>query len=181
MFTWDFGDGSVVNTAIADPQTHVFVNTLGNGDPQDFDVSLLAENIYGCTHEEIKTVTVYPDIVAGFDVSDSAGCHPLQVDFTNLTTGGETYIWDFGDGATSNQAGPSHVFTNTGTVDSIYTVKLYTLAPNNTCDDSIFMDIRVHPYIQANFTLPVSLECNPFDVEIFNASVNADTFYWALR
>lgn len=177
-FTWDFGDGTVVNTAAADPQTHVFINTLGTGDPQDFDISLVAENVYGCSSEIIKTVTVYPDIVAGFDVTDSVGCHPLQVDFTNLTTGGSTFVWDFGDGSTSNQPDPIHIFTNTGTIDSIYTVKLYTLAPNNTCDDSIFMDIRVHPYIQANFTLPVSLECNPFDAEIRNASVNADTFYW---
>ncbi len=177
-FTWDFGDGTVVNTATADDQTHIFVNTLGTTAPQDFDVSLIAENAYGCTSEIIKTVTVYPDIVAGFDVSDSVGCHPLQVDFTNLTTGGESYLWDFGDGSTSSLTELSHVFTNTGTIDSVYTVKLYSLAANNTCDDSIFMDIRVHPYLQANFTLPVSLECNPFDAEIINSSVNADTFYW---
>ena len=177
-FTWNFGDGTVVSTALADPQTHVFINNLGTGDPQDFDISLVAENVYGCSSEIIKTVTVYPDIVAGFDVADSVGCHPLQVDFTNLTTGGSTFVWDFGDGSTSNQPDPIHIFTNTGTIDSVYTVKLYTLAPNNTCADSIYMDIRVHPYIQANFTLPVVLECNPFDVEIINASVNADTFYW---
>ncbi|MDF1573935.1 MAG: PKD domain-containing protein [Bacteroidales bacterium] len=177
-FTWDFGDGVLVNTALADPQTHTFVNTLVPPGPQDFNISLTAENHYGCSSEVIKTVRVYPDIVAGFEVSDTAGCHPLQVDFTNLTTGGATYVWDFGDGSTSNLPDPVHVFTNTGTIDSVYTVKLYTLAPNNTCDDSVYLDIRVHPYIQANFTVPVSLGCNPFDVEIFNASVNADTFYW---
>ena len=57
QFSWDFGDGTVIDTALADPQTHTFINT-GFLNPQDFDVSLLAENDYGCTSEVIKTVTV---------------------------------------------------------------------------------------------------------------------------
>jgi len=177
LFTWDFGDGTVITTPLADPQTHVFVNN-DYMNSQDYQVSLIAENSYGCSHEVVKTVTVYPDIIAGFDVTVDEGCHPLQVDFSNLTLGGGTYVWDFGDGSTSNLMDPGHLFTNTGDVDSVYTVKLYSLAPNNTCADSFFMDITVHPYVQANFTVPVSLGCNPFDVEIINASVHGDIFHW---
>lgn len=176
-FRWDFGDGTVVDTLTSDPQTHVFVNT-GFTNPQDFDISLVASNIYGCSSEVIKTVTVYPDIVAGFEASDTVGCHPLQVDFTNLTSGWGSFVWDFGDGATSNLVDPGHLFSNTGTVDSVYTVKLYSLAPNNICADSIFMDIRVHPYIQANFTLAVDQGCTPLDVVLLNASVHGDIFHW---
>ena len=40
------------------------------------------------------------------------------------------------------------------------------------------MDITVHPYIQANFTVPVDEGCNPFDVVINNASVHGDIFHW---
>jgi PKD repeat protein len=176
-FTWDFGDGTTIDTVLADPQTHTFINT-GFINPQDFDVSLLAENDYGCTSEAIKTVTVYPDIVAGFTASDTIGCHPLEVQFTNVTTGGQAFVWDFGDGSTSNDLDPVHSFSNTGSVDSIYTVKLRTLAPNNICADSFYMDITVHPYIQANFTVPVDEGCNPLEVVIHNSSVQGDVFRW---
>ncbi len=176
-FTWDFGDGDVVSTTTMDPQTHVFVNT-GFINPQEFDVSLLAENIYGCSSEAIKTVTVYPDIDAGFIASDTEGCHPFSVDFTNQSSGASTFVWDFGDGSTSNLQDPNHVFSNTGTVDSVYTVKLFSLAPNNICADSFYVDITVHPYVQANFVISSSLDCTPFDVSFTNASINGDTFYW---
>ncbi|MEN8229059.1 MAG: PKD domain-containing protein [Bacteroidota bacterium] len=177
IFTWDFGDGTVITTFDTSPQTHSFVNNdfLTN---QEFQVSLLAENASGCTHEAIKTVTVYPGIESDFIASDTIGCHPLNVNFSNQTTGGQTYVWDFGDGSTSNLQDPDHIFTNTGTVDSVFTVKLLSIAPNNICTDSFFMDITVHPYVQANIIIPDHLGCTPFDVVIENSSINASLFRW---
>ena len=146
--------------------------------PWDYQVSLAAINSFGCTHQALKTLTVYPSIDAVFDASDTAGCHPLEVDFSNLGSGGQQFVWDFGDGSTSNETDPVHRFTNTGTVDSVYTVKLMALAPNNICTDSFFMDIRVHPYLQANFVIPEHLDCTPFETQILNSSVNASIFRW---
>lgn len=176
-YTWDFDDGTVIATLDDGPQTHSFSNT-GFIDNQEFDVSLRVENSFGCTSEIIKTVTVYPGIDSDFGASDTEGCHPLEVDFNNLTIGGETYVWDFGDGSTSNLLDPGHIFSNTGNIDSVYTVRLQAIAPNNICRDSFFMDITVHPYIRANFTIPDDLGCNPFEVTIQNASINGDLFHW---
>lgn len=178
-YSWDFDDGNVITTMDPGPRTHIFING-GFLAERPFDVSLLVENAYGCTSEVIKTVTVYPEINSDFNASDTAGCHPLQVDFTNLSSGGQTFVWDFGDGATSNQLDPDHQFTNTGTVDSVYTVKLLAIAPNNICTDSFFAEITVHPYIQANFTIPDPLGCNPFEVVLENASIHGDLFRWDL-
>jgi PKD repeat protein len=177
-FTWNFGDGTGdMVTTDPGPQLHSFYNT-SYSDPQDFPVSLTATNDFGCSDEIVKIVTVYPAVESEFDVSTQSGCHPLTVDFTNRSLGGSTYVWDFGDGSTSNDSIPSHTFTNTGTVDSIYTVKLMVMAENNACTDSFFMDITVHPYVQANFTISDRLGCTPFDVVIQNASVNGGTYYW---
>lgn len=176
-FTWDFGDGNTLNTATTDPQTHVFVNN-DFVNPADFVVTLVAENASGCTSQKSKTVTVLPGIDALFNASVTEGCHPLDVVFSNQTVGGQNFVWDFGDGSTSNLSDPTHTFTNTGTVDSVYTVRLLALAPNNTCTDSFFVDIRVHPFLQANFTLPEKLNCSPFNVAMENASVNASIFRW---
>ncbi|MFO7669277.1 MAG: PKD domain-containing protein [Bacteroidales bacterium] len=176
-FTWDFGDGTVINTLLPGPQTHTFISTNFT-DAQDFEVRLRAENDYGCTSEIVKRVTVYPNIDAGFLPSGVEGCHPLSIDFTNQTEGGQTFVWDFGDGSTSNLQNPGHIFTNTGIVDSIYTVKLVSLAPNNICSDSFFLNITVHPYLLASFTLPDVLGCAPFEVEISNSSIHASIFRW---
>jgi len=44
----------------------------------------------------------------------------LTVTFTNTTTNGETYLWDFGDGTTSTEANPVHTYAH----DDIFMVTL---------------------------------------------------------
>lgn len=45
----------------------------------------------------------------------------LSVDFTDTSTGALAWWWDFGDGTTSTQQNPTHVYNTTG----VYDVKLY--------------------------------------------------------
>jgi len=56
-----------------------------------------------------------------FDLAPASGSKPLLVDFTPILDGTvTTYAWDFGDGSTSTEAAPSHVYYTAGT----YTVTL---------------------------------------------------------
>lgn len=50
-------------------------------------------------------------------------CFPETVQFVNNSTGGNTYLWDFGDGGTSTDFAPSHTYTTPGefTVSMIMT------------------------------------------------------------
>ncbi len=41
-------------------------------------------------------------------------CIPNSYQFTNLSQGGNQYLWDFGDGNTSTQFSPSHTYLDTG-------------------------------------------------------------------
>lgn len=41
-------------------------------------------------------------------------CLPSAYQFNNNSSGGNDYLWDFGDGTTSNQFAPSHNYTDTG-------------------------------------------------------------------
>ena len=41
-------------------------------------------------------------------------CMPNSYQFNNLSQGGDQYLWDFGDGDTSNQFAPSHTYQDTG-------------------------------------------------------------------
>lgn len=72
----------------------------------------------GCTTE--YTLKAYP-VQANFVATPLVGSAPLSVAFTNLSTGEfSSYLWDFGDGATSIEQHPSHVYTAAGS----YTVML---------------------------------------------------------
>jgi PKD repeat protein len=176
-YTWNMGDGTIFTTDDPGPQSHTYFNT-GFTDNIDFEVTLSVVNYAGCNNETSKTITVYPGIDVAFSASEDDGCHPFTVDFTTRTIGGDRYFWDFGDGSSTSSDEPSHTFMNTGTTDRVYTVKLVSVASNNICRDSFFMDITVRPYIKADFSLPVALDCNPFDVTLENNSVNASVFHW---
>jgi len=62
-----------------------------------------------------------PDV--DFEASTVEGRAPLPVQFTPQTDGTPvSYAWDFGDGYTSNQPNPVHVYTSHGTYSVMLTV-----------------------------------------------------------
>jgi len=64
----------------------------------------------------------YPNLapIAGFKVSDTNSCTG-KIKFTDLSLYGATsWLWDFGDGNTSNQQHPLHFYSSNG----VYTIKL---------------------------------------------------------
>ncbi|MFO7828231.1 MAG: PKD domain-containing protein [Bacteroidales bacterium] len=73
---------------------------------------------------------VIEDPIASFqyDISDD---NALEVMFTNYSQNASTYAWDFGDGETSTEESPTHVFTESGT----YTVKLTVTNTAGVTDD----------------------------------------------
>ncbi|RYY21141.1 MAG: PKD domain-containing protein, partial [Sphingobacteriaceae bacterium] len=80
-----------------------------------------------CSSDPLSTTIAASDItavpVATFDASPmipGTGSVPLTVSFTNRSTNADSYLWDFGDGATSTQTNPQHTYTKKGS----FTVKL---------------------------------------------------------
>src|SRR5690348_13722570 len=70
-------------------------------------------------------------VVAGFTISDTAGCTPLVDYFTNTSTGATSYTWDLGNGTTSTLTNVSGSYIAAGT----YTV---TLTAHNGLSSSTF-------------------------------------------
>lgn len=50
------------------------------------------------------------------------GCNPVTVFFNNGTPTGYNYFWDFGDGSTSLEPTPTHIYTTVGNYDVDYRV-----------------------------------------------------------
>jgi PKD repeat protein len=114
---WDFGDG---NTSTEQNPVHEYTT---NG---TYTVSLKATNEFG-NDLEVKTgyITVeYKDPrspVVDFTADPVSGVFPLTVQFNDTSTGDPTsWEWDFGDGNTSTEQNPVHVYADSGK----YTVKL---------------------------------------------------------
>ncbi len=166
--TWDFGDGSAISTNFV-TTNHTFYT--GTNDTT-FTITLIGWN--ECARDTMQhTVLVHPNTVnAFFNSSDTAGCVPHTVNFTDYSTGGIFVTWDFGDGNTSSQQNPSHTFTSAGT----YIVHQYV---NNGCSfDTTTMTITVHPTANLSFTSNPNPICANQPVTFTNTSVSAINFDW---
>lgn len=92
--------------------------------------------------------TMKVNVLRGPKADFSASAYVLQnpgdqIQFTNATTAADTYTWTFGDGSTSGQLDPAHIFTEVG----YYQVTL--LARNsNGCTDIIDKTITVISDVQ---------------------------------
>lgn len=76
--------------------------------------------------------------VAKFTMSVQHAEAPATVQFTNLSTGADTYMWEFGDGTQSTDTTTSHRYTHAGK----YEVKLTAIKgkQTNTMTQSIIID-----------------------------------------
>jgi gliding motility-associated-like protein len=77
---------------------------------------------------KVMLVTPVPAVVASFEPVDCgtadspSGLAPLQVNFTNSTAGATAYLWEFGDGAVSQEAKPSHTYSKLGNYEVYLTI-----------------------------------------------------------
>lgn len=156
-WNWDFGDGST--SGDSDP-IKVY---LANG---TYDVTLIVGNDSGCTDTITQAITPRP--IADSDFSfDTLGClgEPVQfVDLSTLVTGTIVdWTWQFGDGGTSNQQNPQHIYNLPGT----YTVLLITTTDAG-CIDTMERVLDIVPAVTALVTPDTSI-CS-LDVALLTAS-----------
>lgn len=84
----------------------------------------------GCVSSDNIDVELIEQPIADFSYSRNY----FIVVFQNLSQGGTSYHWDFGDGATSTEEHPVHVFPTTED-DMFYNV---TLTVYNACDSAVY-------------------------------------------
>jgi PKD repeat protein len=98
--SWVFGDGGT--SSECEPPTYTYHT------PGVYTVSLTVSGAGG-EDTETKTdyITVYESVHADFNATPTSGVAPLDVDYTNQSTGDiDTCSWDFGDGGTSGECEP---------------------------------------------------------------------------
>jgi PKD repeat protein len=120
-FSWDFGDGTT-ETGVS--PTHAYA--------QDgtYTVTLTVADPMGATDTSTTTATISDtEPVADFSATPLSGDAPLTVSFTDESAshdGIASWLWDFGDGETSEEQNPTHTYEEIGK----YTVSLTIQEPD---------------------------------------------------
>jgi gliding motility-associated-like protein len=172
-FTWDFGDKS---PRITTDGRSVFHNYPG---PGTYKVSLAVTDTNYCNAPDADTLdlTIAELVDAGF-TSPATGCILDSISFKNTSTplGGTQFNWVFGDGGTSTETNPKHLYT----VPGPYQVVLYT-TNTNTCNviDSFKANIQIYGIPTASFSFsPVVPVLNTPTVFTNLSSSDAILFKW---
>ena len=150
---WDFGDNTPRDNSPS--PNHVYVN--GGNRESVYNVSLEITDINGCvsTVDSMAFIYVRSKPEASFTTNGEFFCfdkgpREATVDFTNETDIARpwainTYLWDFGDGGTSNQENPSHVYSHVSGGSNTYIPKLIAKDQYNCVDTFVFNgDIRLN-------------------------------------
>jgi gliding motility-associated-like protein len=138
---WRFGDGGTADTEDA---VHAY------DVPGVYTVELVVQSNEGCLDSIVNTITVYPLPIAHFEFvvdgissedGGTGGCYTHPVQFNSLATIDDpsiiaSWYWDFGDGITSTDENPEHLYDSEG----IYTVNL-TVVSDAGCEHSVSLDI----------------------------------------
>lgn len=87
----------------------------------------------GSLANSVVTVLPTPNLIIDASATTVYISLGASVDFSNIGSPAVTYLWDFGDGATSTSISPTHVYTTAGT----YTVTLSGTLGSCTGTDTI--------------------------------------------
>jgi len=165
---WNYGDGTTDNLGY-----HVY------NVPGIYQVSLTAYSlINNCPYTVIKNIEVIGLPNASFIPSAMSGCQPLEIEFTNQSTGAVRYDWSFGDTtANSSEFSPRHTFTQPGTYKVILTVY-----DNYGCSsDTSVVNIIVNPKPVSKFTFENKLYCHGIDtLKLINAGTGGSGQQWVI-
>jgi gliding motility-associated-like protein len=143
-WSWNFGDGSPVNTTQLNPH-HLY------GTPGDYTITLISHSSnLGCPDTAKDSIKVFPMPTAKFVFTNVCLNKPMNFnDSSTVESGTMTgWSWNFGDstplGTVQN---PNHTYDNFGT----FNVSLISTT-NNGCKDTIAKNVVVHPLPVAQYT-----------------------------
>jgi gliding motility-associated-like protein len=165
-YTWSAGTtpstGSNVNANPNSTTTYTVVITDGCGSSPD---------------SATLTVTVYPTPQPVFTLSDSSGCAPFCVTFTNTTSNSVSCLWQFGDGGIDTvNCTATYCYTQPG----VYDISLM-ITDNNGCTGSAgatgIINVYASPIAGFDFGPDDATMLNPL-ISFTDQSQGATSWSW---
>ena len=156
--SWNFGPNASVPTSNQEDVNNVVYNQHGV-----FPVTLTA-SFNSCSETASSTVTIFRVPEINFGIDSSLRCAPYPAQFIDLSVSDTPilYSWDFGDGNSSTEQNPAHIYTQAGMYDVTLQIEttegciatLELIKPN-------FLEI--HPTPISNFSVSPQITdiCHP--------------------
>ncbi len=163
---WNFGEGS---TSIDPNPVRVFTT------PGDYDVSLTVTDSDNCSDTKVVPVKV-ANMQGAFSYSASSTCSEFNVNFHDLSQADppvQNWLWDFGDGTTSTEQHPSHVYTQQQSFPVRLTLQNIEATCSILASDAVTFTVPV-----PDFSAPKNELCVNEPIVFVNSSKNAQTFKW---
>jgi PKD repeat protein len=171
-WVWNFGEvSSDKDTSHLKDPLHQY-KTDG-----DYVVRLIVKDQHGCYDTVDSTVIVHITPVSSFIYSDNINNMTGKLQFTNKSSGADTYFWNFGNGQTSTDANPVVTYSNDGT----FLIMLISSNQFNCSDTTyytyefIFKGLYIPNAFSptslgtgANLFTPVGVNLKQFQIEVFD-------------
>ena len=170
-YDWSFGDG---NTSTAFMPSHQYTSA------GSMEVTLTATDENNCSAEETKIIDYFPLSEDFFPPPMGVDeCAPVGITFDNLEgiiTDDFTINWNFGDGNTSTEVAPFHVYEDSGN----FGVTLSILSPSGCQTETVYGNlVRVSPSPTADFSFtPEEIKIVNPTANFIDLSLNAASWNW---
>ena len=163
-WTWDFGDG---DTSAEQNPVHIF------REKGVFLVKLSVGNKGGDSSTEMN-ITVLQDPAADFTVGKDKALVGEEIMFSDKSSGDiDSYLWDFGDGTTSVEKNPSHIYDSRGS----YTVSLEV--SNELNSNTEVKNIEILAPAKADFVLSATIIETTDEIEFTDSSTgDISSYQW---
>lgn len=159
---WDFGNGT---ESVDENPVYVYPSQ------GTYRVTLTVSTVFGSSSETKNAyITVRAAPVAAFSATPRTGNSPLSVQFVDQSDGGPfpvtSWTWTFGDGETSEEKDPIHLYEQPGT----YTVSLTATSAGGTDTETRQGYIQIGALPSASFRATPTTGKAPLDVTFTDTS-----------
>lgn len=163
-YDWDFGDGTKSNKSAPG---HTFFNNTYNVINNKVTLNILSE--YGCPDDTFNYIRLYPGPKADFTITPDRQYFPHDTfTFTDLTNKGPwNYLWQFGDGQESTDAGNvSHIYNHWGKKSEDYTIPVKLVTWFGKCSDTAYGSLLLFAPKPVAYFDPPQGQCVPFTINL---------------
>jgi FOG: PKD repeat len=170
-YEWTFGDGG--KYVGVDPPVYTYKTWGDQKNDYKYFVTLKVSN-GNCKDEMTQFLYLKPAIpISIFSSSVGSSCSPLETQFTHQAKYYKSIEWDFGDGTTSTEDSPFHVYKNPGK----YQVQLAVKGDGGTTYSYTTLEVFANPV--ANFKLaPAEAMLPEARVQFYNTSTEGNEYAW---
>ena len=169
-FTLNFGDGTQIKLG-TQQTTHSYAA------PGIYNVMLILTDTSYCNAPD----TIYQqlrvaELVKAQITTPAMGCFPYTAFFSNTSTAGQVFDWNFGDNtADVHTSDANHTYSDTG----VFTIKL-VVQDTFTCNkkDSTTTTIHIYPKPTTAFNVSPQPPMENRPIYFYNTSLNAIQYKW---